>query len=283
MALDARRTRTRGAPRMSARTFSFALDAPRPPQVGLVALQSDETVEPDLRRLLPETLDLLVTRVPSGAEVTAETLAAMEHHLAGAASLFPPGARFRAVGYACTSGTAQIGRERIAALVGDACRTQAATEPVSALIAACGALGVRRLALLSPYIAAVSERLRAVLAEAGIATPLVGSFDVAEEARVARIGPDSIMGAARSLAARGGADAIFLSCTNLRTLDVIAPLEAETTLPVLSSNLVLAWHMAELASSGLARGAPGCLAALGREVIGVDRDRDGTESRALTV
>ena len=245
---------------MSGRTFSFALDAARPPQVGLVALQSDETVEPDLRRLMPSDLEVLVTRVPSGAEVTAETLAAMEHRLADAVRLFPGGARFGAVGYACTSGTAQIGRRRIGALVDGACMTKAVTEPVSALIAACGALGVRRLALLSPYVAAVSERLRTVLFEAGIATPVFGSFDVAEEARVARIGQESIVDAALSLASQGGVDALFLSCTNLRTLDALTPIEGQSGLPVLSSNLVLAWHMAGLAGCALRRGAPGRLA-----------------------
>ncbi len=52
--------------------------------------------------------------------------------------------------------------------------------------------------------------------------------------------------AARSVARRGDADALFLSCTNLRTLDVLAPLSQELAMPVLSSNACLAWHMATL-------------------------------------
>ncbi|MDO7707412.1 MAG: Asp/Glu racemase, partial [Loktanella sp.] len=53
--------------------------------------------------------------------------------------------------------------------------------------------------------------------------------------------------AALTLAQKGGIDALFLSCTNLRTLDVIAKLETETGLPVLSSNQVLAWDLARRA------------------------------------
>ena len=121
------------------------------------------------------------------------------------------------------------------------------TEPVSALIAACHALGLRRLAFLSPYVADVSERLRTVLAGQGIDTPVFGSFEEAEEARVARFTPASIMAAGAQLVSTGGVDGLFLSCTNLDTLDIIAPLEAETGLPVLSSNLVLGWHMCQLA------------------------------------
>lgn len=232
---------------------------PPPAQVGLVVLQSDLTIEGDLYRLFPASLPMLVTRVPSGVEVTPDSLDAQAAHLTAATALLPHGAEFASIGYGCTSGTAQIGARRIADLVHAGARTAHVTEPVSALIAACAALGVTRLGILSPYIASVSDRLRAVLAAAGIATPVFGSFLEAEEARVARIDPSDTAAAARDLADRGGVEALFLSCTNLRTLPIIDQLESETGLPVLSSNLVLAWHMARLAGLGLAPDAPGRL------------------------
>lgn len=232
---------------------------PARPALGLVVLQSDESVEADMRRLIPQRGNLLVTRVPSGAEVTPETLAEMEGHLGQAAALFPPWARFSAVGYACTSGTAQIGAPHVAAQIRAAVETEAVTEPVSALIAACTALGLRRLGLISPYVAEVSGRLRAVLAEARIETPVFASFEVPEEARVARIGPQSLRDAAMRLAGEAPLDGLFLSCTNLRTLSVIPALEAELGLPVLSSNQVLAWHMMRLAGIAAPKRAPGRL------------------------
>ena len=111
--------------------------------------------------------------------------------------------------------------------------------------------------MLSPYVAEVSDRLRGRLAERGVETPVFGSFDEAEEARVARIDGPSILAAGRALAVRGGIEGMFLSCTNLRTLDVIPELEDATGLPVLSSNLVLAWDMLRLA--GAAPDVPGRL------------------------
>ncbi|APX25711.1 MAG: Asp/Glu racemase [Rhodobacteraceae bacterium] len=232
---------------------------PARPALGLVVLQSDETVEADMRRLLPQRANLMVSRVPSGAEVTPETLTAMEAHLGQAAALFPPWARFQAIGYACTSGTAQIGVPHVAAQISAVVRTEAVTEPVSALIAACRALGVTRLGLISPYVAPVSARLRAVLAEARIETPAFASFEVAEEARVARIGPGSLRRAALRVAAEAPVEALFLSCTNLRTLSALPALERELGLPVLSSNQVLAWHMMRLAGLTPPRRAPGWL------------------------
>jgi len=227
--------------------------------LGLIVLQADETLENDLRALFPSAdIALHFTRVPSAPEVHSDTLLQMKNHLGGAAGLFPDATRFDVVGYGCTSGTAVIGAPVVSAVVQGGCTTRAVTQPVSALVAACGHMGVRRLALLSPYVAEVSGRLRQVLAEAGIETPVFGSFDEAREDRVARIDAHSIHAAACDLTAQGGVDALFMSCTNLRTLGVIDRIEADTGLPVLSSNQVLAWHMAKQAGIALTAG-PGRL------------------------
>ena len=223
-----------------------------PPALGLVVLQSDETIEIDFRGMLGRDTPFYVSRVPSADQVTSDTLQSMAAHLTDAAALFPRAARLACVGYGCTSATAQIGAEQIAALVQRGVPTSAVTEPLSALVAACGELGVSKLAFLSPYVASVADRLLSALHERGVETPVFGSFDEAEEAKVVRISAKSIIDSACDLAAQGEAEAIFLSCTNLRTLDVIEPIEAKTALPCLSSNQVLAWHMAKLAGATVA-------------------------------
>ena len=50
------------------------------PSLGLVVLQVDETIEADMRQLLGDA-QVYVSRVPSGAQVTRETLAEMAAHL----------------------------------------------------------------------------------------------------------------------------------------------------------------------------------------------------------
>lgn len=224
-------------------TFDYDCDPDDRLKLGLVVLQADRTIEDDMRSLLPANASLLVSRVPSGVAVTSESLAEMEDHLTGAACLFPRGHRFDVVGYACTSGTAQIGASRIAELVSAGTEAGAVTDPVSALLAACQAAGLNRLALLSPYVASVSDRLRSKLHEAGVETPVFGSFDEVNEAKVAEIGASSIERAAAALVRGAEVDGVFLSCTNLRTLAVSDSLQLRLGVPVLSSNLVLAWHM----------------------------------------
>jgi maleate isomerase len=226
--------------------------------LGLVVLRVDETVEQDFRRLFADEVALHVTRVPSGADLTPDSIARMETALPEAAALLPPAADFGAVGYACTSGTTMIGAERVAALVQGACAARAVTDPLTATIAALRALGARSVAIVSPYIETVAQPIRRAFEAGGFGVPAALSFGEAAEARVARIDPASLRGGART-AAVAGADAIFLSCTNLRTLDVIDGLERELGCPVLSSNLTLAWHMAQLSGAPLSTAAPGRL------------------------
>lgn len=240
-------------------TLPYDIDVVRPPQLGLVVLQSDETLEHDLRRLLPPEAELLVTRIASASVVSSNSLAAMAREITGAAGLLPRGADLSAVGFGCTSGAAEIGALRVAELIRKGVKTAAVTDPISALIAACAHLNITRLALVSPYVAEVSARLRYVLADADITITAFASFEEAQEARVVRIAPKSLHDAAIATAAQAPCDAVFLSCTNLRTLDVVAGAEAALGLPVLSSNLVMAWHMTRLAGVPTRPGLDGAL------------------------
>lgn len=227
--------------------YPYALQEDDLPRLGLIVLQVDETIEQEFRRLFPpEAARLHVSRIPSGAELTPETIATMETALPAAASLLPTARPLDVIGYACTSGTTLIGAKRVGDLVMAAAPARAVTDPLTAAVAHCRALGLARVGIVSPYIASVAGPIRAAFEAQGIKVPGTLSFGEEVEARVARIAPGSIANAARDLARRTHLDGVFLSCTNLRTLDILAPLSRELGLPVLSSNQCLAWHMAAL-------------------------------------
>jgi maleate isomerase len=227
--------------------------------LGLVVLQVDETIEQDFRRLfVGPDIALYVSRIPSGAELNPETIGQMAVDLPYAVSLLPPAAGFDVIGYACTSGTTLIGVDKVAQLVQDHADTGAVTNPLTAAIAAFAALNVNAVAIVSPYIASIAAPIRDAFVEAGLQVPAVLSFDEEVEANVARIDPASIHAAALEIGQMPGVEAVFLSCTNLRTLDIIDDLEQQLGLPVVSSNQALAWHMAHIASVQLV-GVPGAL------------------------
>ena len=228
--------------------FPFETEISPLPNIGLIVLQTDETIEQEFRQIFPsDRANLYVSRIPSGAEVTKDTLGQMANALPRAASLFPD-LPFAAIGYGCTSGASVIGSENISNMIKSETKAKAVSDPVHALLHACQTRNLKRIAFLSPYIESVSQTLRDVLSANGIETPIFGSFDEADDATVARIDAASIQTAALALAKDREVDAIFMSCTNLKTLPLIAPLEEELGMPVLSSNLVLAEHLAELAS-----------------------------------
>lgn len=215
--------------------------------LGLIVLKADETIELDFRRLLPADVALHVSRIESDAAVTPQSLMKMKDRLSTSAGLFADASQFDCVAYACTSGTTMIGQDEVANKVRAGCNTKTVTTPVDALIAACRHLSAKRIAILSPYVASVSDALRQLLQTHAIETTAFGSFNQADEASVVRISNQSIIDAATALCADADIDALFISCTNLRTLDAIAAIEKAIGKPVLTSNTVLAWHMLQLA------------------------------------
>lgn len=225
-------------------------DDPRTAPLGLIVLQVDETIEPEFSAYFADRMcPIHITRIPSGIEVTPESLAEMEKALPTAAGLLPGARPFRVVGYGCTSASSVIGSERVAELVKQACKTDEVTNPLRAASACAADLGVSKFALLSPYIEEVNAPLRNAFLENGITMDVFGTFGQAEEAKVARISVQSVIDAATKLGSDPSVEAVFLSCTNLRTLNAIPEIRERIGKPVLSSNQSLAWHMRRLNQS----------------------------------
>ncbi|SEQ83004.1 maleate cis-trans isomerase family protein [Thalassovita taeanensis] len=224
-------------------------------KLGVIVLQTDETLEPELAQLLPRPgVALYHSRIPMNTEVQPDTLMKMKADLPTAAGLLPASAPFDVIGYGCTSAATVIGPDGVRDAVHSALPDVAVTDPLSALIAACDVLGTHRIGFLTPYVPEVSARMQARLEAAGNQIVTFGSFEESDDRVVARISEASILAAIENLADRGPCDAIIVSCTNLRTAGIVTQAEARIGVPVLSSNLALAWHMLHLA--GIPPNAP---------------------------
>ena len=129
--------------------------------LGLVVLQADETLEQDFRRLFPDRgIAIYTSRIPSGDALSTVSIAAMEAELPRGAGLLPRAARFDAIGYVCTSGTTLIGAEAVARMIRQGVDTPIVTDPLTAAIGALTALGVKRLGLVTPYVANITASVR---------------------------------------------------------------------------------------------------------------------------
>ncbi len=225
--------------------------------IGLLVLATDQTLEREFQALTHQPgLAVYHSRLENDPEVTPETLIKMRDRLPAAAGLLPPGVDFDVVAYACTSGAMVIGEEVVAAQVRSAQPRAAVTDPVTAMRAAFRHLGVSRIGLLTPYLPEVNEGLRQRLLARGLEVPVMGSFHQADDNRVARITSDSIGRALREIGRRDDCEAVFVSCTSLRVVEILSEAEAAIGKPVTSSNHALAWHALTLA--GLPAEKPGC-------------------------
>lgn len=235
-------------PERNLRRFDYhAHDYRIAPKLGLIVLQADEVIENEIRHWLPPGTELFHSRVPSGRDVSRESLAAMEAEIGPATSLLPTSAEIDAVAYCCTSGTCVIGEERVTEIIRTELPGVSVTNPLTAVKANLQAVGAREIAVLTPYVPEVSEALASHLEGVGFRLSALGSFYEAEEAKVTRIAPQSILDAVVAMGEKPGCDAVFLSCTNLRTLTLLEKAKHLIGKPVISSNSALAFHLTRLA------------------------------------
>lgn len=223
--------------------------------LGLLVLRTEQTTEDEFRFALPtDGVALYTARIHNDAAITPETLVRMSDRVPGTVNLLPE-VRFHVIGYACTSGALVIGEDRIAERVHESLPGVKVTDPLTAARAALAALRVSRIALLTPYVAALNNSLRASLMAHGINVPVMGSFNEPDDSTVARIAPESVEQAILELGASEECEAVFVSCTNLRGARIIERVEQKLGKPVTSSNHALAWHMLRLA--GVVEELPG--------------------------
>ena len=217
-------------------------------RLGLIVLQSDVTIEDEFRYYfagLP--ISLLVNRIPFENEVTVETLKQMEGHLSASMALFPSDAEFDCMGYGCTSGALHIGNQKITSLVNATRPCAAVSNPMLAAVTAMHHVGAKRIAYLAPYSEAVSQTMVDEFERHGIVVAVAATFNESQDKIVGRIAPASIQQACIALAKDQDVDAIFIACTNMKCAQIIPDIEHATGAIAMSSNQVLAWHMAKLA------------------------------------
>jgi arylmalonate decarboxylase len=116
---------------------------------------------------------------------------------------------------------------------------------ITAVTAAFRALGVKRIALGTPYVSFINETEIDFLEKAGFSVVSLYGLELGvtqEERRgIGRVPPHSLHRFCRHID-REDADAIFISCTNVAGIHEIAQIEAERGKPVLTSNLATFWH-----------------------------------------
>lgn len=211
----------------------------------LVVPANNTTMEPEMNALCPDLAPFAVARVarPPRTLTIADLPAYRAATLAAIAPFEAP--RPDLVVYGCTAagflGGPTGNDDAVAAL---RARTGApAVSTAAAMVEVLRDNNVTATAVLTPYLAAVNDGLRAYLASAGIAVEVLDSFFCPTTEALGRITAEQVFEKALATVTPASG-ALFIACSQLPTLEVVPALRRRLGIPVWSSIGATAWAAA---------------------------------------
>jgi maleate isomerase len=231
-------------------------------RVGLLLLATDHTTEPDFRRMVAsDALAVYSARIPYANPTTPDNLRRMQPRLGEGAALILPDEKLDAICFSCTSASVVIGDEAVEAAIQAAKPDTPVVTPPAAAVAALRALGAYRISLLTPYTLETTTPMARYFSGHGFSVVRSICLGLDDDRLMARITAATLMKAAVEAMAPN-ADALFISCTALRSAALAAEIERAVGRPVITSNLATAWRCLRLSGIDEARPALGRLMAL---------------------
>lgn len=215
-------------------------------RVGLVVLATDHTTEPDFRRMVAgEGIGVYTARIAYANPTTPENLRRMQPRLAEGAALILPDEGLDAIVYSCTSASVVMGDAAVEGAIAAAKPGVPVITPPAAARAGLKALGATRIAVLTPYTVETSRPMADYFTGHGFDVRRFTCLDLDDDRVMARLTADTLVAAAEAAMAPD-ADALFISCTALRSAAVAARIEAALGRPVVTSNQATAWRALRL-------------------------------------
>ncbi|ARN75093.1 hypothetical protein [Oceanicoccus sagamiensis] len=227
-------------------------------RVGVAVPHSNPTVEPEMRALLPDSIGVYATRLTHPSARVEDRLDHYIRHMPEAIGTFGE-MKLAAFGFGCTGTSYVAGLELEDRLTAEA--IERSSVPVitaaQAIRAALKALGCQSIALLSPYpdwLAEAGYRYWEA-ADIRIVDGLRVDPTLTDTHTIYELTSDDALAGLRRLNT-SGADCIVASGTGMPTLRALKTLATESKVPVLSSNLSLAWALTQAAAPELAPSSP---------------------------
>lgn len=215
-------------------------------KLGFVLLATEQTIEDDMVTLRPDGVGIHFTRVPIPDSITVETLAAQADHLTPAAHRLLPDGSLDVICYACTSGSLVLGEARVRDALRQGAPGAKATSLIEAALNALRAVGAKRVSVATPYLDEINAREAAYMEAAGFDVLRIEGLNIERDSDMIRLRPDFLEEFAASVD-HPDADALFISCGALRSLEIVDRLEKRLKKPVICSNQAMMWHCLRLA------------------------------------
>ena len=209
-------------------------------RLGLIVPSSNTTMEMELHEALPEGVSLHTARVPL-RNVTEEELVKMNTLAVEAAKLLRD-AGVEMILYGCTSGSFIGGKDYEKEL--EAKIEEEVNVPVvstsTAVVEALKMLDARDILVITPYTDEINQREREFLEANEFNVLDIRGLGIEDNTRIGKLEPHEAYRLTKA-SFMDEADAVFISCTNLRTFEIIEPLEEDLGIPVVTSNQASLW------------------------------------------
>ncbi|WP_338602599.1 aspartate/glutamate racemase family protein [Sulfolobus tengchongensis] len=150
------------------------------------------------------------------------------------------------ISYACTSGSLFKGpkhhEEIIQRIEKNAKVPGVATS--GSVIDALRELNIEKLVLITPYIEEINKKEIEFLSNHNFTIIKSAGMGIVENTNIGAVTPEEVYEfATKVLNNVSGYDGVFISCTNLRTFEIIGKLESKIGKPVISSNSATLWDI----------------------------------------
>lgn len=222
-------------------------DEPVSKRIGLIVLSTDHASEREFARLCdPNEVGVYVTRIQYDNPTTPDNLLLTGPRLSEATALLLPDERFDVIAYGCTAASVVLGNDKITQLIQDVKPEAACVTPSSAAFAAFAALGVKRVSVLTPYSAEVTQELVTYFEKHDLDVINHKGLGFTDDRQMARIKTTEIITAGIETM-DGDAEALFISCTALQAVVCVDELERRIGKPVVTSNQAVVWQCQRLA------------------------------------
>ncbi len=229
---------------------------PVPRRIGLVLLATDHTTERDFARICrPDEVGVYANRIAYENPTTPENLIRMQPRLTAGAAEILPGEPLDALYYGCTAASVFIGDEVVESAVHAAKPGVPVITPGNAARIGLQVLDVGRISILTPYLPETSARIAAYFQSGGIEVVGLTCLGLDDDREMARLSPRTIADAACEAIAPD-AEALFISCTALRAVEMADEIERRIGRPVVTSNQAGIWLT--LRRAGIERPVDGC-------------------------
>jgi len=208
-------------------------------RIGLIVPSSNTTMEMDYHRLKPEGISIHTARIRFTGASSIEDLTTLLKYVNNTVSELLD-CRPDVIVWGCTAASAAPGVDEEVSKIIEVDHKVPCVMPLSAAVSAFRSLGVSKVSVAAPYTEEILAGVRRYLEGKGISVAKVRGLGLSDNHSIAAQTPQTIYQLVRS-ADSSDAEGIFISCTNLRVLDLIERLEKDLGKVVVSSNQAGLW------------------------------------------